>query len=114
MKILGANPIIVSRDNSIGITYDELKDIKHYSLIINTTPVGMYPNCDKEILDKDTVIKSDLCVDIICNPKVTKFLEYAKEGYNGILMLVFQAIRAEILWQEKEIKYDLKELLELL
>ena len=114
MKILGANPIIVSRDNSIGITYDELKDIKHYSLIINTTPVGMYPNCDKEILDKDTVLKSDLCVDIICNPKVTKLLEYAKEGYNGILMLVFQAIRAEILWQEKEIKYDLKELLELL
>ena len=75
LKILGANPIVVSRNSDLGITYDELKLIEHYSLIVNTTPVGMYPKCDECILDLDTIRKADSVIDIICNPKVTKLLE---------------------------------------
>ena len=106
---LGANPIVVSRDNSKGITYEELKKIEHFDLIVNTTPVGMYPNVDGEVLSEKIVSKADCCIDIICNPKVTKFLEYAQVGYNGIYMLIFQAIHAERKWQ-KEISFDLEEL----
>ena len=114
LKILGANPIVVSRKIGFGISYDELKSIDHYSLIVNTTPLGMYPRCGECPLDVDTIKKADSVLDIICNPKVTKFMEASKEGYNGILMLIFQAIHAEEIWQNKSIEYDLSELLELL
>ena len=98
LKKINANPIIVSRDNQRGITYNELNSINHFDAIINTTPVGMYPNVDGVILNKEIIEKADLCVDIICNPKQTKFLEYSKVGYNGIYMLIFQAIYAQRLW----------------
>ena len=109
LRKLSANPIVVSRDNSKGITYRQLNEIEHFDLIVNTTPVGMYPNVNGEVLSKEIVSKADYCIDLICNPKVTKFLEYAKVGYNGIYMLIFQAIHAEHKWQ-KEISYDLEEL----
>ena len=114
LKMLKANPIVVSRNRDLGITYDDLKQIDHYSLIVNTTPVGMFPKCDECILDLDTIKKAECVIDIICNPKVTKLLEASKEGYNGILMLIFQAIHAECFWQNKSIDFDLNDLLELL
>lgn len=98
LDLLGANVILVSRNEESGISYADLENISHFDLIINTTPVGMYPNVDKEILRKEIVEKASCCIDLICNPKETKFLEYAKEGYNGIYMLIYQAIHAEALW----------------
>lgn len=111
LKSLGANPIVVSRNNENGITYEELKQLKHIDLVVNTTPIGMFPNVTGEILDKETVRKIDICIDLICNPKITKFLEYSKEGYNGILMLIYQALHAEKLWGN-DINIDILELLE--
>ncbi len=98
LKKVNANPIIVSRSNLNGITYDMISNINHFDAIVNTTPVGMYPNIEGEILNKDIVEKADLCIDLICNPKQTKFLQYSKCGYNGIYMLIFQAIHAQKLW----------------
>ena len=98
LKLLHANPIIVSRDKEKGITYDMLGDIDSLKVVVNTTPVGMYPNVTGEILPKEIVEKIDICVDLICNPKITKFLEYSKKGYNGNYMLIYQALHAEILW----------------
>ena len=98
LKKINAKPIIVSRDSAKGITYDELSNMNHFDVIVNTTPVGMYPNVDETILSEDIVSKADLCIDIICNPKQTKFLQYAKTGYNGLYMLIFQAIHAQKLW----------------
>ena len=98
LQKINAKPIIVSRDNKKGITYDELYTMNHFDVIVNTTPVGMYPNVDGAILSEDVVSKADLCIDIICNPKQTKFLQYAKCGYNGLYMLIFQAIHAQKLW----------------
>ena len=43
--------------------------------------------------------------------KVTKFIEYADTGYNGILMLIFQAIHAQCIWGNK-VEYNLNDLLE--
>lgn len=98
LQKINANPIIVSRDNQKGVTYDELSTMNHFDVIVNTTPVGMFPNVDGAILSEDVVSKADLCIDIICNPKRTKFLQYAKCGYNGLYMLIFQAIHAQMLW----------------
>ena len=110
---LNANPIIVSRNKDKGITYTDLELIEQFDLIVNTTPVGMYPNNDGEVLPVSIIEKANCCVDLICNPKVTKFLEHSKCGYNGIYMLIFQAIHAELKWN-KDIKYDVNEIFDLL
>lgn len=109
LKKLNANVLIVSRDNSKGITYTDLTKINHFDMIVNTTPVGLFPNVDGVILDKDIVEKSDVCIDLICNPKVTKFLEYSKKGYNGLYMLIFQAYHAHKLWGN-DIEYNFEDL----
>lgn len=111
LKLLHANPIVVSRDKEKGITYDMLHNLDNMSMVINTTPVGMYPNVDGEILPKEVVDKIDICIDLICNPKMTKFLQYSKKGYNGNYMLIYQALHAEILWGNV-VKIDVLELYE--
>lgn len=98
LKLLHANPIVVSRDKEKGITYDMLHNLDNMTMVVNTTPVGMYPNVDGEILPKEVVDKIDICIDLISNPKMTKFLQYSKKGYNGNYMLIYQALHAEILW----------------
>lgn len=109
LKTLNANPIVVSRDVNKGITYEMLNEINYIPVIVNTTPVGMYPNVDGEILNKETVIKADVCIDLICNPKITKFLSYSNKGYNGIYMLIYQAVHAEKLWGN-DIKINISDL----
>lgn len=109
LEKLQATPIVVSRDKTCGITYDELSNISHFDLIVNTTPVGMFPKCDGVILAKEIVEKADYCVDLICNPKATKFVEFSKNGYNGIYMLIYQALHAEYLWGN-EVEFNIEEL----
>ena len=108
LEKMGSNVVIVSRKNSIH-TYESLNEISHFDLIVNTTPVGMYPNVHEEILPIDIVKKAECCIDLICNPKQTKFLQYSNRGYNGNYMLIFQAYYAEKLWGNN-IVFDIEEL----
>ena len=108
---LGGNVTYVSRnpkDNVIG--YDEL-DNRSIDVLVNTTPVGMYPNVDACPVSKKVIDNSKIVIDIIFNPKVTKLLEYANSEINGLYMLVLQAFKAEEIWQDKSIDLDIKELL---
>lgn len=77
-------------------------------LIINCTPIGMYPNIDDSPISKKISEKYENSVDLIYNPYETKFLRFAKESgkkaVNGLYMLVAQAVKAEEIWQEKEIE----------
>ena len=58
------------------------------------------------------VIKnSNIVIDIIFNPKITKLLEYANSEINGLYMLVLQAIKAEEIWQNQKIELNINELL---
>ena len=98
LKILKANPIVVSRNPEKGISYEMLAQIENISLIINTTPVGMYPNINDEVLDKEIIERTECCIDLIYNPKQTIFLKYSKRGFNGFEMLINQALEAERLW----------------
>ena len=73
-----------------------------YDLIINGTPVGMYPHTDACVLPKEIVEKSKAVFDAIYNPKETLLIKYAKSSgirySNGLSMLVLQAVAAEEIW----------------
>ncbi len=73
-----------------------------YDLIINATPVGMFPKTDASPLEKEAVLKSKAVFDAIYNPQETLLIKYAKEGglkyLNGLPMLVWQAAAAEEIW----------------
>ncbi len=75
-----------------------------YDLIINGTPVGMYPYTDKSPLSEAAVKKSKAVFDAVYNPGETLLLKYAKENslkyLNGLSMLVWQAAAAEEIWND--------------
>lgn len=83
-------------------TYDEIGDIKG-EILINTTPLGMYPHMEESPVDESVISKFEALIDIIYNPKETKFLKIGKslnkKIAGGIEMLVGQAIKAEEIWQ---------------
>ena len=72
-------------------------------MIINATPVGMYPKCDEMLdLPYDTANESDIFIDLIYNPEETMFMKEAKKNgakaYNGLKMLKLQAEAAWRIW----------------
>lgn len=108
LKDMKANVKLVSRHpeaNMIG--YEDLKKT-NLDLIVNTTPVGMYPNVLVSALDEEVASKAKCIVDIIFNPVRTKLMSYNKNSYNGLLMLIFQAAEAEDIWLDRvyDIDYD--------
>ena len=84
---------------------------KDIDILVNTTPVGMYPNIDQCPVSLNVINNSKVVMDIIFNPKITKLLEYANSEINGIYMLVLQAIKAEEIWQNQKIELNINELL---
>ena len=88
------------------ITYEEIKKVKG-DIIINTTPVGMYPKVGISPVDEEVIENFETLIDIIYNPRMTKFLDIGKKLNKkicgGLEMLVGQAIRSEEIWQEIEI-----------
>ena len=72
-------------------------------LIINATPVGMYPNSDSLLeLPYATATSSNVFIDLIYNPEETMFMKEAKKygasAYNGLKMLKLQAEAAWRIW----------------
>jgi shikimate dehydrogenase len=81
---------------------------KDSKLIVNSTPVGMYPENDDAIttLD-DSFVKGQIIFDLVYNPPKTKLLNIA-EGkgaviLDGLNMLVYQAAGAFKLWTGEEL-----------
>ena len=111
LKDLGGNVTFVSRNPKENIiSYNELEN-KDIDILVNTTPVGMYPNIDQCPVSLNVINNSKVVMDIIFNPKITKLLEYAKSNINGLYMLVLQAIKAEEIWQNQSINLEINELL---
>ena len=88
------------------ISYNEL-DEHRGDILVNCTPVGMYPNVEESPVLESVVVGYQAVVDLIYNPKTTKLLAWgAKHGavtLNGMYMLVAQAVGAEEIWQERRI-----------
>jgi shikimate dehydrogenase len=91
-------------DNSKVISYEELKDIEDKDIIINCTPVGMFPDIDTSPVCSNVIAKFKLAIDMIYNPEKTKFLKQAEDlglkTVNGLYMLVAQAVKSEELWND--------------
>lgn len=101
----------VSRENKDDcITYQDAYD-KHSDcdVIINTTPVGMYPNIGKSPVDIDLFTKLTGVIDVVYNPLCTKLVVDAKakgiKAVGGLYMLVCQAIDASEKFVNKKVEF---------
>lgn len=83
---------------------------KGYDLIINGTPVGMFPHTDESPVSREVVEGAGAVFDAIYNPGETKLLTYAREAgvpcSNGLSMLVWQAAVAEEIWNGIKFESD--------
>lgn len=80
----------------------EIDTSKQYDLLMNATPVGMYPKTDACPVGDDVIKACGAVFDVIYNPKETVLLKKAREfGKNcsgGMAMLVWQAVKAHEIW----------------
>jgi len=102
--------LFVSRNpkNNQSISYNQIDKniIQNHQLIINTTPLGTFPNTGiKPELPYHLVTEKHFFYDLIYNPERTLFLREAeKRGAfvcNGLKMLYLQAEEAWKIWQKK-------------
>lgn len=111
--------VLVSRDKEKAqkifsqiktIDYDEVKSNHGFDVLINTTPVGMYPNIDECSLGEDIICGFSSVVDLIYNPEETVLLKIARRHgikiTNGLYMLVAQAVKSQEIWNDIKISDD--------
>lgn len=109
LTFLGASKIItVSRSDKDGaVSYGELYE-KHadIDIILNTTPVGMYPDTQKSPVELSKFKKLSGVIDAIYNPLRTKLVSEALNigirAEGGLFMLVAQAVRASEIFLDKK------------
>lgn len=101
---LGASEIvIVSRHGDVN--YDNLYDHADCEIIVNTTPVGMFPNNGESLVDLARFPRLLAVADVIYNPLKTKLVADAEacgiSAVSGLSMLVAQAVKADELFFSK-------------
>lgn len=117
LRQLGANKIYIfnrniDKKNTLlnndihRLSMDNLNNyIKHESIIINTTPVGMKDN--NSLLDKKVLNNKQIIIDIIYNPLNTTMLKMGMEigakTINGLDMFIYQGLASLDLWFGKSI-----------
>lgn len=93
LEEMGAQVIVVSRSGRNN--YGNLHLHEDAAIIVNTTPVGMYPNVGTSPIDLSLFPKLEGVLDLIYNPARTKLLLDAQQrgliAMNGLWMLVAQA-----------------------
>ena len=110
LKSLGLESVYVSRyERPETIQYSQVTPevIREYNVIVNCTPVGMYPKTEEcpplpyEAMDHHTIL-----YDLIYNPDQTLFMQkgaqYGAEVKNGLEMLLLQAFASWEFWNGKE------------
>jgi shikimate dehydrogenase len=112
LKSVGVDVYYVTRcdkKNHNSFLYNELNEVvmRSFKLIVNTTPLGMFPSVAECADIPYRFIDTDhLCYDLIYNPHETLFLHKAKEKgamiVNGLSMLQLQAERSWEIWQQPE------------
>lgn len=115
VKKMLANPIIVSRNNKEilikdidsknnyyvnTISYDDVESGS--GVIINATPVGNINNLDQTLL-KDQQVENKIVFDLNYKPSLTKIMQQGKRSYNGTLMLIAQAVYANLIWHKLDL-----------
>lgn len=109
LKSLGLGTLFVSRTARLGvITYNDVTPdlIRSHKVIVNCTPLGMYPHVDScpplpyEAMDSHTLL-----YDLLYNPDETLFMQKGRQQgaitKNGLEMLLLQAFASWEMWQEE-------------
>lgn len=110
INTLKGHPIYVSRNpKGLELGYSDL-DNRDIDVVVNTTPVGMFPNIDNSPLKEEVAKKAQVIVDIIFNPSKTMLMSYNENSYNGLMMLVMQGAKSEDIWLGKEYNIDYNKL----
>ena len=88
-----------------------LTDISTGDILVNTTPVGMYPHTGESPVGPSIIRQFKIAADIVYNPLITEFLKIAREEglkiVTGLMMLVDQAIASEEIWLHKKLDYNI-------
>ena len=108
-KKLGIETLFVSRSaREETITYEEVtaEVLKEYEVIVNCSPVGMFPHVDEcPALPYEAMNENNLLYDLVYNPLETLFMKKgAAQGAtvkNGLEMLHLQAIASWKFWGEQ-------------
>ncbi|MBB6611425.1 shikimate dehydrogenase [Pontibacter sp. Tf4] len=109
LEDLHINYTILSRSPKPGqLMYQALTPelLQQYPLIINTTPLGMYPDTEScPDLPYEALTPQHYLYDLVYNPEETLFLKKGKEAgaqtINGLQMLHGQAEAAWLIWQSR-------------
>lgn len=109
LKSIGVEVIFVSR-NPEGTNQFAYEDVNNHminacKLLVNCTPVGMYPDVEALLeIPYEFLTAQHLVVDLIYNPEKTRFLQKAEENgatlLNGESMLKQQALKAWEIWNK--------------
>ena len=110
LKEMGIETLFVSRKTKDGaISYEMLnKEImSEYTIIVNASPVGMYPQIDSAPqIPYEFITDNHVVFDTIYNPSETMLMKLAAEKgatvKNGLEMLEGQAIAAWEIWNNKQ------------
>ena len=109
LRNLGLETVFVSRYERPGtIQYSTITPevIQEYNVIVNCTPIGMYPKTEEcPLLPYEAMDQHTILYDLIYNPDETKFMKlgkkYGAQTKNGLEMLLLQAFASWEFWHEK-------------
>ncbi|MFO7611165.1 MAG: shikimate dehydrogenase [Clostridia bacterium] len=114
LEDMGAPRIYIASTSKRGegyLSYSELDGVNGICGVVNTTPVGMYPDTESSILPEKAFRELKYAMDLVYNPSRTKFLEYAHNNgcisINGLYMLVAQAVKAQEIWNGRTFGEDI-------
>ncbi len=102
LEELGAQVTVISRHGKNN--YDNISRHADARLIVNTTPVGMYPHNGESPVDLSLFPQCEAVLDVVYNPAHTALILQAESlgipAFNGLYMLVAQAKRASELFTD--------------
>ena len=96
IRAAGGEPVVISRQGPN--TYEHMAEHRDAEVLVNTTPVGMYPATEAAPVDLQELPRVQGVLDVIYNPLRTRLLQQAEAlglaHGGGLTMLVMQAVRA--------------------
>lgn len=90
--------------NDLNVNYFPITEFKNIEceILINATPLGMTPDIDSTPVNKETLEKDMVVMDVVYNPLKTRLLKEAQETgcmtVDGVSMFIYQAVFQFELW----------------
>jgi shikimate dehydrogenase len=108
LREMGINVTLVSRQSKADIiSYSDITSeiLKRNRLIVNTTPLGMYPDIESyPDIDYNSLSRANILFDLVYNPEITSFLRMGAEHgctvVSGLKMLHSQAEKSWEIWND--------------